>query len=254
MSTPAPTALVAEDEAPQRRALCEALAEAWPALQLIAVCADGSAALDALERQTPAVAFLDIRMPGESGLVVAREAAARGTLVVFTTAYDAHAIEAFDAGAVDYLLKPVQPARLVQAVQRVQARLDSGQTPDLQDLIDQLEARLRPSAACIRWITASAGDTVRMIGIDEVLFFQAQDKLVRVVTAQGEAVIRMPLKELLDGLDPTVFWQVHRGAIVRVSCIDRVHKDELGRHVLSLRGHAQTLPVSAGFMHRFRGM
>lgn len=254
MSRMPATALIAEDEAPQRRALCEALASAWPQLRIVAVCEDGDAAIESLQRQAPAVAFLDIRMPGASGLVVAREAAARGTLVVFTTAYDVHAIEAFDAGAVDYLLKPVQPARLLQAVERLQVRLAAGEAPDVQVLLDQLEARLRPPSERIRWITASAGDTVRMIGIDEVLFFQAQDKLVRVVTRDSEAVIRMPLKELLDGLDPQVFWQVHRGAIVRVAQVDRVRKDELGRHVLSMRGHADTLPVSAGFMHRFRGM
>lgn len=249
------TALIAEDEAPQRRALQQQLRAAWPELELVAVCEDGLSALDAVTRHRPRVAFLDIRMPGVSGLDVARQVVAQGGLVVFTTAYEDYAIRAFEAGAADYLLKPVQDARLAQAVERMRARLAEARVPDMRSLIDDLEARLRPQGdRLIRWITASVGDSVRMIAIDEVLFFQAQDKYVRVVTADDEAIIRMSLKELLGGLDPDVFWQVHRGVLVRVQAIDRVRKDELGRHQLSVKGRKDVLPVSGAFQQRFRGM
>ena len=253
------TALIAEDEAPQRRALHEQLLQAWPGLEIVAVCEDGVSALEAATTHRPTVAFLDIRMPGVSGLDVARAVVEQGGLVVFTTAYDDYAVRAFDAGAVDYLLKPVQPARLEQAVARLRERLQERRAgadgPDLHSLIDGLESRLRPQGErLIRWISASAGDSVRMFGIDEVLFFQAQEKYVRVVAGSGEGVIRTPLKDLLAGLDPDAFWQVHRGTVVRVQAIDRVSKNELGRHSLSLKGHTERLPVSGAFLHRFRGM
>lgn len=249
------TGLIAEDETPQRIALEALLREVWPELDLVAVCDDGLAALEAVATHRPTVAFLDIRMPGVSGLDVARAVAAAGGLVVFTTAYDEYAIRAFDAGAADYLLKPVQPARLAQAVERLRARLQHNGAEHLQALVDDLEARLRPQGErLMRWISASVGDSVRMIGIDEVLFFQAQDKYVRVVTTSDEAIIRTPLKDLIAGLDPDLFWQVHRGVVVRVAAIDRVRKDELGKWGLTLRGREESLPVSAGFLHRFRGM
>lgn len=248
------TALLAEDEAPQRAALLEMLQAAWPALEIVAACEDGIAALQAAAEYRPQVAFLDIRMPGVGGLDVARAVAAGGGLVVFTTAYDEYAIRAFEAGAVDYLLKPIVPARLQLAVERLQARLQQPAAEGLQS-VAELETRLRPQGERqIRWISASTGDHVRMIGIDEVLFFQAQDKYVRVVTADGEALIRTPVKELLAGLDPDMFWQVHRGTLVRVSTIDRVRRDELGKTRITLRGHRESLPVSAAFVHRFRGM
>lgn len=249
------TALIAEDEAPQRLALQGQLSEAWPELEIVAVCEDGLSALDAVAMHKPSVAFLDIRIPGVSGLDVAKAVVGNGGLVVFTTAYDDYAIRAFDAGAADYLLKPVQPARLAQAVERLRERLLQAPATDLQAVMERLEARLRPTGdKLIRWITASIGDSVRMIGIDEVLCFQAQDKYVRVVTAQDESIIRTSLKELLAGLDPEEFWQVHRGVVVRVKAIDRVRKDEFGRHVLTLKGRGETLPVSAAFQQRFRGM
>jgi len=249
------TALVAEDEAPQRAALLDMLDAVWPGLDVVAACEDGIAALQAAAEHRPRVAFLDIRMPGVGGLDVARAVVAGGGLVVFTTAYDEYAIRAFEAGAVDYLLKPVSEARLRLAVERLQDRLRQPSGDDLQALVEDLEARLRPQGERqIRWISASVGDHVRMIGIDEVLFFQAQDKYVRVVTADGEALIRTPVKELLAGLDPDVFWQVHRGTVVRVSTIDRVRRDELGKSRITLREHAEALPVSAAFVHRFRRM
>ncbi|HET6783984.1 MAG TPA: LytTR family DNA-binding domain-containing protein, partial [Pseudoxanthomonas sp.] len=226
-----------------------------PELEIVAICEDGLSALDAVAMHKPSVAFLDIRMPGVSGLDVAKAVVGNGGLVVFTTAYDDYAVRAFEAGAADYLLKPVQPARLAQAVERLRERLQQAPATDLQAVMERLEARLRPTGdKLIRWIIASIGDSVRMIGIDEVLCFQAQDKYVRVVTAQDESIIRTSLKELLAGLDPEEFWQVHRGVVVRVKAIDRVRKDEFGRHVLTLKGRGEALPVSAAFQQRFRGM
>lgn len=254
MSVPV-TALIAEDEAPQRAALLDLLAEQWPELDVIGACEDGPSALLIAAERRPRVAFLDIRMPGVGGLDVARAVVAGGGLVVFTTAYDEYAVRAFEADAADYLLKPIQPARLRRTVERLRARLARPGAAAAADPLDALEARLRPQGErLIRWISASAGDSVRMIGIDEVVYFQAQDKYVRVVTGSDEAVIRTPLKELLAGLDPDLFWQVHRGVVVRVAAIERLRKDELGRAVLRLKGRAETLPVSAAFVHRFRGM
>jgi DNA-binding LytR/AlgR family response regulator len=248
------TAILAEDEAPLRQALRTLLAEAWPELRVVAECEDGIAAMEAIAAHRPDLCFLDIRMPGVSGLDVARAAVAAKSLVVFTTAYDEYAVRAFETGAVDYLLKPLQPERMRRAVERLRARLRDADDDD-GARVDALEAALRPAGVrLIRWISAAVGDSVRMIGIDDVLFFQAQDKYVRVVTADGEAIIRTPIKELLAGLDPDTFWQVHRGTLVRVSAIDRLRRDELGKSMLHLRGHDEALPVSAAFLHRFRGM
>ncbi len=249
------TAIIAEDEKPLRDALRVMLGIAWPELEVVAECEDGIAAMEAIAAHRPDISFLDIRMPGVSGLDVARAAVAAKSQVVFTTAYDEYAVRAFEAGAVDYLLKPLQPERLAQAVVRIRERLRDARDVDAGERVDAVEIALRPSGTrLIRWISAAVGDSVRMLGIDEVLYFQAQDKYVRVVTASGEAVIRTPIKDLLAGLDPDEFWQVHRGTIVRVSAIDRVRKDELGKSTLQLRGYSDALPVSAAFLHRFRGM
>lgn len=248
-------ALVAEDEAPQRESLCAQLGTLWPELDAIVPCEDGLTALDAIEEHQPQIAFLDIRMPGVGGLDVARAAVAHGALVVFTTAYDAHAIAAFDAGAVDYLLKPIATARLVQSLARLRERLASRRRDDVDAMLDDLAARLAPRGErAIRWITAAVGDQVRMIALDDVVYFQADDKYVRVATATDDALIRLPLKELLAGLDPDAFWQIHRGTIVRVAAIDRVRKDELGKCWLTLKGRAERLSVSTAFQRRFRGM
>lgn len=255
------SAIIAEDEKPLRDALRALLVELWPQLAIVAECEDGVAAMEAIAVHRPDIAFLDIRMPGVSGLDVARAAVAAKSLVVFTTAYDEYAIRAFETGAVDYLLKPVLRERLETSLARVRVRLhERGFASPSEDAreseaIDALEQRLRPAGArLIRWISAAVGDSVRMIGIDDVLFFQAQDKYVRVVTADGEAIIRTPIKDLLAGLDPDEFWQVHRGTVVRISAIDRVRKDELGKSLLRLRGRDEALPVSSAFVHRFRGM
>lgn len=257
--TPADTttkALIAEDEVPQRVELVDLLARAWPELEIVATCDDGISALQAIAGHRPQVAFLDVRMPGVGGLDVAKAAVAAGAAVVFTTAYDEYAVRAFEAGAVDYLLKPVQPQRLEQCVARLRALMRQPPAPaDLRARIDGLEASLRPRGdRLIRWIGAGVGDSVRMIGIDEVLYFQARHKYVSVVTGDGEAVIRTPIKELLAGLDPDLFWQVHRGTIVRVSAIERMQKDAFGKYGIRLRRRDEWLPVSEAFAHRFKAM
>ena len=248
-----PTAVIAEDEAPQRRELRASLAEMWPELDVVAECEDGLAALQALEDHRPDVAFLDIRMPGVSGLEVAR-AAGTNCQVIFITAYEEYALRAFDEGAVDYLQKPVARERLQLAIERTRARLGSGAQVDMAALIDMVQARLAPARPGIKWITASVGNAVKMFSIDEVLFFQAQDKYTRVVTADNEGHIRTPLKDLLPSLDSEMFWQVHRSVIVRVGAIHAVEKGDDGKLQLSVRGHPELLPVSSAFQHRFRGM
>ena len=252
--------LIAEDEAPQRASLLALLAELWPEAEVVAACADGLEALEAFERERPAVALLDIRMPGLTGLEVARFIGARAHLV-FVTAYEEHAVRAFDAGAVDYLLKPVRRERLEETIARLRQRLrtDGGAPPALPDpavLLDRMREALArgPRREALKWITASVGDTVKLYPIDEVLAFQAQDKYTRVLAVGDEAVIRKSLKELRALLDPEVFWQVHRSVIVRATAIDRVHKDELGKVWLTLKRGGEVLPVSSAFQGRFRGM
>jgi DNA-binding LytR/AlgR family response regulator len=247
------TAILAEDEAPQRQELRALLAELWPALDVVAECEDGLAALQALDQHNPDVAFLDIRMPGVSGLEVARAAGGR-CHVIFITAYEEYALRAFDEGAIDYLQKPVARDRLRLAIERTQSRLGSGSMVDMAALLDLVQARLAPARPGIKWITASVGNAVKMFQVDEVLFFQAQDKYTRVVTADNEGHIRTPLKDLLPSLDSEVFWQVHRSVIVRVGAIRAVEKADDGKLRLSVRGHSEQLPVSSAFQHRFRGM
>jgi DNA-binding LytR/AlgR family response regulator len=248
-----PTAIIAEDELPQRQELRALLTELWPELNVVAECEDGLTALEALEQHRPQVALLDIRMPGVSGLEVARAAGAH-CHVIFITAYEEYALRAFDEGAIDYLLKPVARERLSLAVERARSRLRGGSNVDMAALIDMVQARLTGGKQGIKWITASVGNSVKMFSIEEVLFFQAQDKYTRVVTADSEGHIRTPLKDLTTALDSETFWQVHRSVIVRVGAIRAVEKGEDGKLQLTIRGRQEVLPVSNAFHHRFRGM
>lgn len=250
-----PRALIAEDEVPQRAKLCELLGELWPGLEIAAECGDGLAALEAITTLQPQIAFLDIRMPGVSGLEVARAASASAH-IVFTTAYDEYAVSAFEHGAIDYLLKPIKRERLERTVARLKERVDTAPAPGLGALLDALQGKLaaQPGRGGIHWITGSAGSVTKMFGIDEVLFFQAQDKYVRVVTAADEVHIRTPLRELLAALDPQAFWQVHRSVIVRAGAIHRIETDDAGRLHLRVKGRAELLPVSNAFQYRFKPM
>jgi DNA-binding LytR/AlgR family response regulator len=255
--SPAVTALIAEDEELPRRDLQALLAELWPELELVAVTDNGDDALAALAEHAPQVAFLDIRMPGPSGLDVARAASGR-CHVVFTTAYDQYAVDAFAAQAVDYVLKPVRRERLAETVERLRARLalrPQALPADLTPLIAHIERQLRPAAAPrLRFISASVGDTVKLFAVDEVLYFQSDEKYTRVVTADDEALIRKTLKELLAELDPERFWQVHRGTVVQVGAIARAARDGLGRIQLTLKARPDKLAVSQAYAWRFRGM
>lgn len=250
-----PTAILADDEDLPRAELRRMLAIAWPELQILAECEHGPAAVEALDTHQPGIAFLDIRMPGQSGLDVARAASGR-CHIVFTTAYDSHAVTAFEAGAVDYLLKPISADRLAHCVQRLKERLTAqAPAPALEPLVAQLAASLHGSAPQkLRWLSASVGDTIKLFGIDEVLFFQSDEKYTRVVTAQDEAHIRKPLKEIAEGLDAEEFWQVHRGVLVRAGAIARAQRDEMGRITLHLKGHPEKLAVSQAWAWRFKPM
>jgi DNA-binding LytR/AlgR family response regulator len=244
-----PTALIAEDEPLLREQLTRRLREAWPELEIVAEVGNGADALAAFEARPTDAAFLDIRMPVMSGLDVAREIAGR-THVVFVTAYDEYAIAAFDEGAVDYLLKPVSPERIDKVVARLKARLaDSPQ--DLAALIARLAAR---DGGRLKWIRASLGNAMRMIAVDDVLYFQAEDKYTKVVAADGEALIKKPIKELYDELDPDAFWQVHRGTIVNLRAIARVERDWRDQPVITVKGRDEKLVVSRTFAHRFKAM
>ena len=244
-----------------REALVAELRRAWPQLQILAECADGGSALEAIAEHQPDVAFLDIRMPGLTGLEVAAagtEASPR-TQVVFVTAYDQYAVDAFEAGAVDYLLKPIAPDRLAQTVQRVRARIERGEpAPEaLAGLLQQLSAALprAPAAAePLAWLTASSGNTTRLIRIEDVLYFRADHKYTLVVTAAGEAVLRKPIKDLLEVLDPAHFKQVHRSTIVNLRAIASITRDDAGRGVIALSSRPETLLVSQPYMALFRAM
>jgi DNA-binding LytR/AlgR family response regulator len=253
-------AVVAEDEALLRQALLAALGEAWPQLQVVAECEDGASALEAIAEHQPDVAFLDIRMPGLTGLEVATASAeaSPATQIVFVTAYDQYAIDAFERGAIDYLLKPIAADRLAATVQRVQARAAAGSTDSaaLAALIQQLGAR--PSEARaeppLSWITASTGRETRLILLDDVVYFRADNKYTTVMTADGEALLRKPIRELLDVLDPAVFRQIHRSTIVNMKAVASIVRDDTGKGTVRLRQRPETLTVSQPFMVLFRNM
>lgn len=253
-------AIVAEDEALLRDALVDALAQAWPALDIAAECEDGASALEAIAEHKPDVAFLDIRMPGLTGLEVAAAAAEASprTRIVFTTAYDQYAIDAFERGAVDYLLKPVAPERLAATVARLQARAGETEADSaaLAELLRKLEQGMPAERAQppLTWITASAGRETRLIGIDDVLYFRAADKYTTVVTAEGEALLRTPIKDLLTALDATHFKQIHRSTIVNLRAVASIVRDDSGKGVVRLKARPETLVVSQPFMTLFRHM
>lgn len=246
-----PVAVIAEDETALAAELTQHLARLWPELRIAAVAPDGVAALAACERLKPDILFADIEMPGLNGIALAREVAGK-CLVVFVTAYDAYAVAAFDHGAVDYLLKPYEETRLALALKRIRGRLFEP-PPRLDALLSELAATVR-QRSYLRWVRASRGNDIDFVLIDHVCFFQAQDKYTSVMTANREAIIRMPIRELAASLDPDQFWQVSRGVLVNVAAIATVGRTISGRMTLRLRDHPERLAVSQQYRHQFRHM
>ncbi|MFC5436482.1 LytR/AlgR family response regulator transcription factor [Rhodanobacter umsongensis] len=256
MSDAIRTCVVAEDEALLCQALLDQLAHTWPQLQILAACEDGASALEALAEHQPHVAFLDIRMPGLSGLEVAAAAAqvSPGTQIVFVTAYDQYAVDAFERGAIDYLLKPIIAERLAATVQRLQARTVRSDADALATILEHLGKHLPRvgSPEMLSWITASAGRETRLIAIDDVAYFRADNKYTTVVTADGEALLRTPIRELLTLLDTNTFKQIHRSTIVNLKAIAGIVRDDSGRGTVRLKSRPETLAVSVPYMALFR--
>ncbi len=251
-------AVIADDEPLMRAQLRERLRELWPELEIVAEAKNGAEAVEQVAALRPDVVFLDIRMPALTGIEAAREIAAlEGATpeIVFVTAYDQYAIDAFEQGVLDYVLKPAERERLARTVERLRARLaaPAGRSAGLHAALAQLAEKLAPGAR-LRWIQASVGTQIQMIPVDDVLFFLADDKYTRVQTAQLEALIRKPIKELVEQLDPEHFWRIHRSTLVNARAIASVTRDERGRQLVSLKGHPERLEVSRGYAHLFKGM
>ena len=272
--TPPVLAILADDERLLREQLKARLAQAWPDLQICGEAHDGREAVEMVARARPDIVFLDIRMPVMTGIEAAREIALLPDLpceVVFVTAYDQYAIEAFEQGALDYVLKPAEPARLVRTVERLRARLAAKRQQRTQDAsaeaadpasfglrlaqIEQLLRSAQPNAPrYLRWLQSSRGNTLKLVPVDEVLFFRSDEKYTRVQTLQAEWLIRTPLRELLEQLDAEQFWQVHRSTIVNARAIERLERDDAGHLRIRISGHQETLEVSRSFSQRFRQM
>jgi DNA-binding LytR/AlgR family response regulator len=271
-----PRAVLADDERLMREQLRARLAEVWPELQIVAEAKNGLEAVELAREHRPEVMLLDIRMPGLTGVEAAKQIAqlppADGEEdawlpeIVFITAYDQYAVEAFEQGVADYVLKPAERERLQVTVQRIQKRLAARANPDaaadvppgpnMQQLLHQLSARLNPGQApqYLQWIQATVGQAIQMIPVDDVLFFISDEKYTRVQTAQVEALIRKPIKELVDELDPRQFWQIHRSTLVAVKAIGGVTRDFRGRQIVAVRGSNEKLEVSRSYTGLFKGM
>lgn len=251
-----PTAIIADDEPLLAEDLRRRLAALWPELEVVAVCHDGIAALERLQQGKPDVAFLDIRMPGLTGL----EVAARldyPCQIVFVTAYDQYAVEAFERAAVDYVLKPADDARLTQTVARLRRAVAAPSDTErsrLAAVLEKVSLQNTAKPAPLRWIRAAVGESVRLVPVAEVRYFQAVDKYTAVMTEAGELLIRTPIRELVEQLDPEVFWQVRRGTIVNVRFVTAARHDESGRVLLGVRDRPERLTVSRAYAHLFRQM
>ena len=269
----APRAVLADDERLMREQLRARLAEVWPELQIVAEAKNGLEAVQLVQEHRPDIVFLDIRMPGLTGVEAARQIAQLPPPpgqdddllpeIVFITAYDQYAVEAFEQGVADYVLKPAERDRLQLTVQRIQKRLvaraggaEAPAGPHLQQLLHQLSARLNPGGApqYLQWIQATVGQAIQMIPVDEVLFFISDEKYTRVQTVQVEALIRKPIKELVDEVDPQLFWQIHRSTLVAVKSIAGVTRDFRGRQIVTVKGHGEKLEVSRSYTGLFKGM
>ncbi len=284
------TAVLADDERLMREQLRARLAEVWPELQIVAEAKNGLEAVQLVDQHRPDIVFLDIRMPGLTGVEAAQQIAQLAPRspqegdanaasdpdddellpeIVFITAYDQYAVEAFEQGVADYVLKPAERDRLQLTVDRIRKRLAArrygpGSTeaeaappgPNMQQLLHQLSSRLNPGSTpnYLQWIQATVGPAIQMIPVDEVLFFISDEKYTRVQTAQVEALIRKPIKELVDEIDPQRFWQIHRSTLVNVKCISGVTRDFRGRQIVTVRGHNEKLEVSRSYTGLFKGM
>lgn len=261
MNTRAPTALIADDEPLLREALERMLAQAWPQLRIVAQARNGREAIEQFDALQPDVCFLDVQMPGKSGVEAAQHIGRRAH-VVFVTAFDQYAVQAFAQGVLDYLVKPVEPARLADTVARVQERLRASQpATNTETLLQQLAASLQPSAASapLRWIRASVGQTVRLIDTRDIDFLRAEEKYTLVAWRDEngqpqEAVIRTPLKQLVEQLDSTQFAQVHRSVVVNLSAVSHVTRGANETADIHLKGRGEVLPVSRSYLHLFRQM
>jgi DNA-binding LytR/AlgR family response regulator len=253
-ATANPTALIAEDEAPLARDLAVRLSAAWPELQIVATASNGLDALERIEELRPDIVFLDINMPGLTGLQVAQQLDPKPH-IVFVTAYSEHAVEAFEREAVDYLLKPVQDERLQQTVARLKSRVKKQEpAQDLESLLSGLLGKLPGQERFLKWIRAGVGNTIHNIAIEDVLYFEAEDKYTRVVTRTVESLVRIAISELEVQLDPALFQRVHRGTIVNLRAIKAIHKNELGALELVIDGRKETLAVSRAHAGAFRQM
>jgi DNA-binding LytR/AlgR family response regulator len=265
-------AVIADDERLMREQLRARLAEVWPDLQIVGEAKNGLEAVELVDQHRPDLVFLDIRMPGLTGVDAARQIAQMEIgedeslpEIVFITAYDQYAVEAFEQGVVDYVLKPAERERLQLTVERIRKRLAqraaTHEPPpsagaDMQALLHKLAGQLSGGAAPqrLKWIQATVGQSIQMIPVDEVLFFISDEKYTRVQTATLEALIRKPIKELIDELDPEVFWQIHRSTLVNTKAIAGVSRDMRGRQLVSVKGHNEKLEVSRSFTGLFKGM
>ena len=253
------TAVIAEDEPILRAQLKAKLVKLWPELKVVADVGDGEAALEAIAEHQPSLAFLDIQMPEMTGIEVARSLASNKALkchVVFVTAFDQYAVDAFNTGAIDYVLKPYSDERLAAAIARLKERLAAvpAQPQNLDALMQQLAAKLNPAAEKLKWIKANIGSNLRLIPIDDVLFFQSDEKYTLVATKEFDALIKTPIKDILDGIDSERFWQIHRSTIVQASAIESVSRDFRGQATVRVRGRKENLTVSRPFSHLFKQM
>jgi DNA-binding LytR/AlgR family response regulator len=253
---PTPTAVVADDERLMREQIIDRLKESWPELSIVGEAANGRKAVALVRSLEPDIVFLDISMPGMDGIEAARALAGR-VHIVFVTAHDRYAISAFEQGAVDYLLKPAEPERMALTCQRLRERLEHAPVA-MDELLQRLSQRLVPDALkpreYMRWVQASVGANLRMIPTSDILFFRAEDKYTRVQTRRFEALIRKPIKELIDELDPNEFWQIHRATVVRVDAVEQVSRNFRGNQVVHVKGSDEKLEVSRSFNHLFKQM
>jgi DNA-binding LytR/AlgR family response regulator len=252
----APSAVVADDERLMREQIIDRLKEAWPELLIVGEASNGREAIAMVQSLQPDIVFLDISMPGMDGIETAQALAGRAH-VVFVTAHDQYAISAFEHGAIDYLLKPAEPERVALTCQRLRERLKQAPDP-MNEVLEQLSQRLGAGGLkpreYMRWVQASVGANIRMIPTSDILFFRAEDKYTRVQTAGFEALIRKPIKELIDELDPDEFWQIHRATVVRVDAVDQVSRDFRGHQIVHVKGSDEKLLVSRTFNHLFKQM